>query len=137
VARGGEKVDYSPAARQRLVDNYGLLLEAPAEGVSVYWFTRGAGGGRETHIFDGSAMEPKNKAMLEQRMLSTFQRGAEAGEIAHYVRADGAGGYTISDSDDLDAAYAAALAYSEIMTVTINPVLKVEDAVGPIFAYLG
>jgi hypothetical protein len=53
------------------------------------------------------------------------------------VRADGAGGYTISDSDDLDAAYAAALAYSEIMTVTINPVLKVEDAVGPIFAYLG
>ena len=53
------------------------------------------------------------------------------------MRADATGGYTISDSEDLDAAYAAALAYSEFMTVTINPVLKVDDAVGPIFAYLG
>src|SRR5665213_1935057 len=47
VARGGAKVQLSAEARQREVDNYGLLLEAPAEGVSVYWFTRGAGAARE------------------------------------------------------------------------------------------
>ena len=80
VARYGEKVDYAPAARQRMADNYGLLLEATAEGVSVYWFTRGAGGGREIHIFDGSAMEPANKAMLEKRMMDTFRRGADSAD---------------------------------------------------------
>src|SRR6267143_5598009 len=43
VARGGAKVQLSAEAKQREADNYGLLLEAPAEGVSVYWFTRGGG----------------------------------------------------------------------------------------------
>src|SRR5882757_10220107 len=36
VARGGARVQVSAEARQREADNYGLLLEAPAEGVSVY-----------------------------------------------------------------------------------------------------
>ncbi len=73
-----------------------------------------------------------------KRLMDIFgQRGAAAGEIAHYVRADGTGGYTISESDDLNAAYADVLAYSEFMAFTINPIMKVDDAVGPIFAYLG
>src|SRR5882757_10407582 len=38
VARYGAKVQLSPEARQREADNYGLLLEAAAEGVAVYWF---------------------------------------------------------------------------------------------------
>ena len=33
--------------------------------------------------------------------------------------------------------YADTLAYSEFMTFTTVPVLKVDDAVGPIFEYLG
>ena len=32
----------SPEARQREADNYGLLLEAAAEGVAVYWCSIGA-----------------------------------------------------------------------------------------------
>jgi histidine ammonia-lyase len=76
VARGGAKVALSAEAKQREADNYGLLLEAPAEGVSVYWFTRGAGGGREVHIFEGDPLSPENKAFLEKRMLTAFQRGA-------------------------------------------------------------
>ena len=80
VARHGAKVQLSPAAKQREADNYGLLLEAPAEGVSVYWFTRGAGGQREIHIFDGDPTTPENKAFLEKRMMSAFQRGAYTGD---------------------------------------------------------
>jgi histidine ammonia-lyase len=76
VARGGAKIELSQAATQQEQDNYGLLLEAPAEGVSVYWFTRGAGGGREVHIFEGDPLTPDNKAFLEKRMLTAFQRGA-------------------------------------------------------------
>ena len=76
VARGGAKVQLSAEARQREVDNYGLLLEAPAEGVSVYWFTRGAGAGREVKQFEGDPLTPENKTLLEKKMLAYFRRGA-------------------------------------------------------------
>ncbi|HEY3852355.1 MAG TPA: aromatic amino acid ammonia-lyase [Steroidobacteraceae bacterium] len=86
VARGGAQVQLSAEARQREADNYGLLLEAPAEGVSVYWFTRGAGAGREVRIFEGDPLSPENKALLEKKMLAYFRRGAanplEGPEIA-------------------------------------------------------
>ena len=86
VARGGAQVQLSAEAKQRESDNYGLLLEAPAEGVSVYWFTRGAGAGREVRIFEGDPLSSENKAMLEKKMLAYFSRGAanplEGPEIA-------------------------------------------------------
>jgi histidine ammonia-lyase len=61
VARYGAKVQLKPEARQREADNYGLLLEAAAEGIPVYWFNRGAGDQRETVMFDGDPMSPKNR----------------------------------------------------------------------------
>jgi histidine ammonia-lyase len=76
VARGGAQVQLSAEAKQREIDNYGLLLEAPAEGVSVYWFTRGAGAGREVKQFEGDPLSPENKALLEKKMLANFRRGA-------------------------------------------------------------
>ncbi len=79
VARYGAKVAVSPAAQQRQSDNYGLLLEAAAEGVAVYWFNRGAGDQRETAIFQGDALSPANKAAIEQRQLARFRSGALAG----------------------------------------------------------
>lgn len=45
VARYGAKVRVTTDARLRMKDNYGLLLERSIEGVSIYWFNRGAGGG--------------------------------------------------------------------------------------------
>ena len=75
VARDGAQVQLSPEAKQRELDNYGLLLEAPAEGVSVYWFTRGAGAGREVKQFEGDPLTPENKALLEKKMLAAFRRG--------------------------------------------------------------
>src|SRR5580704_17243280 len=74
VARGGAKVQLSAEAKLREGDNYGLLLEAPAEGVSVYWFTRGAGAAREVNQFEGDPLSPENKALLEKKMLVAFQR---------------------------------------------------------------
>ena len=79
VARYGAKVAVSPEAQQREADNYGLLLEAAAEGVAVYWFNRGAGDQRETHLFEGDAMSPTNKPAIEQRQLQMFRYGAQAG----------------------------------------------------------
>jgi histidine ammonia-lyase len=83
VSRYGAKIQISPEAKQREADNYGLLLEAPAEGVSVYWFTRGAGGGREVIQFEGDPLSDKNKAYLENKMMNTFSRGGRiTGEVA-------------------------------------------------------
>jgi histidine ammonia-lyase len=79
VARHGARIALSDKARQRSADAYGLLLEATAEGVPVYWFNRGSGAGREVAIFNGDALSPENKAMLEARQLEIFRRGATAG----------------------------------------------------------
>src|SRR5712664_343725 len=76
VARYGAAVQLSPEAKQRQADNYGLLLEAAAEGVAVYWFNRGSGDQRETVMFSGDPMTPKNKAYLEKSQLQEFQLGA-------------------------------------------------------------
>jgi len=79
VARYGAKVQLSPAASQRQADNYGLLLEAAAEGVAVYWFNRGAGDQRETVMFSGDPLSPQNKAYLEKSQLQEFRLGAVEG----------------------------------------------------------
>ena len=79
VARHGAKVQLSPEARQREADNYGLLLEATAEGVSVYWFNRGTGDNRETVLFSGDATSAQNKPTVERIQLDSFRRGAHAG----------------------------------------------------------
>jgi histidine ammonia-lyase len=79
VARYGAKVALTPEARQRSSDAHDLLLEAAAEGVSVYWFNRGSGSGREKFIFTGDPLSPENKKLLAARQLAIFQRGATAG----------------------------------------------------------
>ncbi len=75
IARHGAQVVLSPEARQRSADAYGLLLEGAAEGISIYWFNRGAGDQRETVIFAGSPLAPDNAALLKARQLDRFSRG--------------------------------------------------------------
>ena len=79
VARHGAKVALSADARQRETDNYGLLLEAAAEGVPVYWFNRGVGDQRETVVFDGDPGSPQNRALIEKTQSSSFRDGERAG----------------------------------------------------------
>jgi histidine ammonia-lyase len=79
VARYGAKVALSAQARQRSADAHALLLEAANEGVSVYWFNRGSGSGREKFIFTGDPLSPDNQKFLAERQLQIFRRGALAG----------------------------------------------------------
>ena len=76
VARYGAKVELSADARQHEAENYGLLLEAAAEGIPVYWFNRGAGDQRETVMFEGDPMTPKNHALIEKSQAQIFHSGA-------------------------------------------------------------
>jgi histidine ammonia-lyase len=79
VAREGAAVRLSPEAQQRQEANYGLLLEAGAENVPVYWFNRGAGAQRETVLFSGDPTLARNKVAIEERQQRWFRRGATWG----------------------------------------------------------
>ncbi len=79
VARGGAKVRLSPEAKQRDADNYGLLLEAQAEGIPIYRFNRAAGSGREIVTLQGDPMSAENRSLIATRELAQFTRGAAEG----------------------------------------------------------
>jgi len=88
VARYGAKVELSAEARHAQAENFGLLLEAAAEGIPVYWFNRGAGDQRETVMFEGDPLSPKNHAMIEKTQEDRFRSGAlwGTGPGARWVR---------------------------------------------------
>ncbi|TPO04170.1 aromatic amino acid ammonia-lyase [Mesorhizobium sp. B1-1-5] len=79
IARNGAKVELSPEALQRSADAYGLLLEGAAEGVTIYWFNRGAGDQRETVIFSGDPTTPENTKLLKDQQLARFKGGVNRG----------------------------------------------------------
>jgi histidine ammonia-lyase len=76
VARYGAKVEFSPEALSNMAGNYGLLLEATAEGIPVYWFNRGSGDQRETVIFEGDALSPANRPIVEKVQEASFRQAA-------------------------------------------------------------
>lgn len=76
VARHGAKVELSGDARRHEAESYGLLLEAAAEGIPVYWFNRGAGDQREAVMFEGDPMTPTNHALIEKTQVERFRSGA-------------------------------------------------------------
>src|SRR3984893_18570665 len=79
VARHGAKVELSQEARDHEANSYGLLIEASAEGIPVYWFNRGVGQQRETVLFQGDAMADKNRALISKIQADRFRDGAATG----------------------------------------------------------
>jgi histidine ammonia-lyase len=79
VARHGAKVQLSADARQRQADNYGLLLEAAAEGVAIYWFNRGTADNREKVLFSGDALSADNQPRILKWQAERFRRGVHLG----------------------------------------------------------
>src|SRR5579863_10313790 len=79
VARYGAHLELSAGARAHEADNYGLLLEASAEGVPVYWFNRGVGQQRETVLFEGDPTSARNRPLIERMQSERFRDGAATG----------------------------------------------------------
>jgi Protein of unknown function (DUF3303) len=83
-------------------------------------------------------LRPHVKRAEVKKLMDTFAKlGAAPGEVANYARADGSGGWNIFDVDDLDAAYSYVLEFTDFFEFEITPVLKIEDAVGPILKFVG
>lgn len=82
-------------------------------------------------------LKPTMTRDQSRELMDLFGKDPQAqGELAHYVRVDGSGGYLIIDTDDPAALYPRVLAFDPYMDITIVPIMKVEDAVGPILQSL-
>ena len=78
-----------------------------------------------------------NKEETKQLMGVFATVGNTPGTQAHYVNADGGGGIVIAESDDPTEGYANLLNYQQWIAFETKVMLKVEDAVPLIGAYLG
>jgi histidine ammonia-lyase len=67
IARGGARIEIAPDALERAAASYGLMLQAQAEGVSVYRFNRGAGQQREIVTLTGDPMSPEAQKIIQGR----------------------------------------------------------------------
>ena len=71
-------------------------------------------------------------------LLAVFaERGPAAGEIAHYVAADGRGGLIISENDSMQQSYEDSLHYQQWMDFDTIPVLTIADAMPAIMKVYG
>ena len=79
VGRYGAKVRLTPAARQRSLNAYLLLLEGARENIPIYYFNRGTGAGRQEVIFEGDPLSPENKELITRNQLAAFRFGTSFG----------------------------------------------------------
>jgi hypothetical protein len=71
-------------------------------------------------------------------LMSLFgERGSNASTIAHWVYADGGGGFLITDGTEMELLYQDALAYSTWMEFSATPIISIEEAVPQIAAWMG
>ena len=77
-----------------------------------------------------------SKERSQQLMALFEERGSGSGTVAHYVYADGGGGFVISDGSDMDELYADAVAYAEYLEFSTRPILAIEDAVPTIVEWM-
>ena len=70
-------------------------------------------------------------------MDETGRRGRLLGEVAHYVHTDGSGGSILSEVNDIGPRYESLLTYTGHMEFDVTPVLKIDDAVGPLLSCVG
>jgi len=70
-------------------------------------------------------------------LMAVFaERGNNDSTIAHWVYADGGGGFLIADGTELELLYQDALAYSTWMELSATPIISIEDAVPQIAAWM-
>ena len=78
-----------------------------------------------TYTFKPFMTKDETKTLLQ----AFAEFGTAPGTTAHYIRADGAGGTVIGETDDIAALYRNILNYGAFIEFESRVVLSVEDAV--------
>jgi len=77
-----------------------------------------------TYTFTGKRTKKKTK-----KLLTLFgERGSSPGTVAHYVFADGGGGFLVNDESGLARLYEDALHYGPWMELSTRPIHSIEDS---------
>jgi hypothetical protein len=64
------------------------------------------------------------------------ERGNNESTVAHWVHADGGGGFLITDDSEMDQLYKDALAYGAWMDLYATPIISIDEAVPEIMAWM-
>jgi hypothetical protein len=72
------------------------------------------------------------------KLLELFgQRGATPGTLAHYVYADGGGGFILGDETSLERLYEDAVHYAPWMDLSTRPIHSIDEALPVTGAWAG
>lgn len=78
----------------------------------------------------------RSKARTTELMTLFGARGPAPGTIAHYVYADGGGGFVVTDETGLTRLYEDAVNYSPYVEFSTRPALTIDDAVPTITGWM-
>jgi hypothetical protein len=78
----------------------------------------------------------RTKKKTAALMALFAERGNNDATVAHWVHADGGGGFLIVDSTGMDILYKDAIAYAPWMDFSARPIISIEEAVPEIVAWL-
>jgi len=70
-----------------------------------------------------------SKAELGEMMELFGSVGEAPGTIAHYVDADGSGGWIIAESDDAASGYATTIRYQPYLRIETSVIISIDQAV--------
>lgn len=89
------------------------------------------------HVINYTLTGERSKENTAELMSLFAERGTSDSVVAHWVYADGGGGFFIVDGTGMDTMYEAALAYGAWLDYSATPILSIDEAVPQITAWLG
>ncbi len=89
------------------------------------------------YVVNYTLIGERSKERTAELMALFAIRGSNDSTIAHWVYADGGGGFLIANGTEMDLLYKDALAYSPWMELSATPIVNIEDAVPQIVEWLG
>ena len=88
------------------------------------------------HIVSYTLSGERTKEKTAALMTLFGERGNNDSTVAHWVYADGGGGFLIVDGTEMDMLYNDAIAYAPWMDLSATPIIAIEEAVPEILAWL-
>jgi hypothetical protein len=89
------------------------------------------------HYIVSYSLTGKRTEKKTAKLMALFaERGNNDSTVAHWVYADGGGGFLITDGTEMDQMYKDALAYAPWMDFSARPIISIDEAVPEIVAWL-
>jgi hypothetical protein len=88
------------------------------------------------HVVNYTITGERSKESIAELMSLVTERGTSDSMVAHWVYADGGGGFFIVDGSEMEKLYEAALAYGAWLEYSATPIMTIDEATSHITAWL-